>query len=257
MNKRLCSVFAVACTLALTALCASAQTPEVKEKPRMYTYVAFWSIPRAQWADEAKQIAAEEKTLEKGISDGQIVAYGNDLNLIHQNDGATHDVWYSAMSMAGLLNLLDQIYKSGLPTSPVNVSATRHSDAMFVSRYYDWHSGSWKGVYSYTSMYQLKADAPDNAVDLLSKNLVVPLMEKMLADGTIHEYEIDTEAIHTEAPGAFWISYIAANSEGPDKVNAAIRDSLKANPLDGRAFASMVDPNPHRDYLSRTDATYK
>jgi hypothetical protein len=47
----------------------------------------------------------------------------------------------------------------------------------------------------------LKADAPDNAVELLSKNLIGPLMEKMLADGTVHEYEVDTEAIHTESPG--------------------------------------------------------
>jgi hypothetical protein len=30
--------------------------------------------------------------------------------LIHQPDGATHDEWWSAMSMAGLLNVLDQYY---------------------------------------------------------------------------------------------------------------------------------------------------
>jgi hypothetical protein len=257
MNKRLWSVFAVASTLAVSAVCAPAQTSEVKEKPRMYTYVAFWTLPRTQWADEAKLVASEEKMMEKGLSDGQIVAYGNDQNLIHQNDAPTHDTWYSAMSMAGLLNVLDVIYKSGTPTSPVDVSATRHSDAMFVSRYYNWHSGSWKGVYSYTAMYTLKADAPDNAVETISKNIVAPLMERMLADGTIHEYEIDTEAVHTTTPGTFWISYIAANSEGPDKVNAGIRESLKANPLSGPAFGSMVDFTQHRDFLSRTDATYK
>ena len=82
-------------------------------------------------------------------------------------------------------------------------------------------------------------------------------MEKMLADGTIHEYEVDTEAIHTEAPGTFWVFYIAANAEGLDKVNAALRESLRANALGGPAFGSMVDFTPHRDYLSRTNATYK
>jgi hypothetical protein len=238
-------------------MCAWAQTQEVKEKPRMYTYVAFWTFPRPQWAEEAKEVAGEQRMMEKGISDGQIVAFGDDENLIHQNDGPTHDDWFSAMSMAGLLNLLDTIYKSGTPTSPVDVAATKHWDAMFVSRFYNWHSGSWKGVYTYTSMYTLKADAPDDAVETLSKNLIAPLMEKMLADGTIHEYEIDTEAIHTQAPGSFWITYIAANSEGPDKVGAAIREALKANPLEGPAFGSMVDFTQHRDYLTRTDATYK
>jgi hypothetical protein len=36
-----------------------------------------------------------------------------------------------------------------------------------------------------------------NAVETLSKNVAVPLLEKLLADPTIHEYEIDTQAIHT------------------------------------------------------------
>jgi hypothetical protein len=159
--------------------------------------------------------------------------------------------------MAGLLNVLDQVYKAGIATSPVQIAATKHSDGMFVSRYYNWHPGTWKDVYSQVSMYRLKPDAADGSIDMLSKSLLVPLMEKQLADGTIHEYEIDTEAIHTEAPGAFWIEYIAANAEGLDKVSAAIRDTMKANPLGGPAFGSLVDYTAHRDFLSRTSATYK
>ncbi len=92
---------------------------------------------------------------------------------------------------------------------------------------------------------------------MLSKNLVVPLLEKLMADGTLVEYEIDEEAIHTESPDTFWIDYIAASSEGLDKTNAALRETLKATPLAGPAFGSMVDFAPHRDYLSRTNATYK
>ena len=223
----------------------------------MYTYVAFWTIPRAQWADQEKLTASQLKFMEKGVADGALVGYGNDQNLIHQPDGPSHDTWFSAMSMAGLFNVLDGIYKSGMTTSPVQSGATKHWDSVFVSRYYNWHPGSFKDVYTEVSMYKLKADAPDNAIDILSKNLFVPLMEKMLADGTIHEYEVDTEAIHTESPGTFWIEYIAANAEGLDKVNAAVREAGKANPLGGPAFGSMVDFTPHRDYLSRTNATYK
>jgi hypothetical protein len=257
MNKKLWSALAVVCTLAMLAVCASAQMAEVKEKPRMYTYVAFWELPRTQWAEQEKLVASEQKLMEKGVADGMLVAYGSDQNLVHQPDSPTHDTWYSAMSMAGLLNVLDGIYKSGMTTSPVEVSATKHSDSIFVSRFYNWHAGSWKDVYSETAMYKLKADAPDNAVETLSKNLFVPLMEKMLADGAIHEYEVDTEAIHTEAPGTFWITYIAANAEGLDKVNAAVREAGKANPLGGSAFGSMMDFSQHRDYLVRTTATYK
>lgn len=260
MKGKLGRVFAGLCALAMAAVWAapaSAQMSEVKEKPPMYSYLGNWNIPRAQWAEMAKASAADQQILDKAIASGTIVAYGNDVNLVHQPDGDTHDDWWSAMSMAGVLNVLDQFYKSGGTTSPVLASATKHWDNLFVSRYYNWHAGSFKDVYTHGSSYKLKADAPDDAVEMLSKNLVVPLMEKMLAEGTIHEYEIDTEAIHTEAPGTFWIFYITANAEGLDKVNAALRERLKANPLGGPAFNSMVDYSQHRDYLSRTNATYK
>jgi hypothetical protein len=159
--------------------------------------------------------------------------------------------------MAGLLNVLDQAYKSGSATVPVLSSATKHWDNIYVSRNYNWHSGSWKDVYTHASSYKLKADAPDDAVEMLSKNLFVPFFEKLLADGTIHEYEIDTEAIHTESPGTFWVFYIAANAEALDKVNAALQETLKTHPLGGPAFGAMVDFTPHRDNLLRSNATYK
>jgi len=239
------------------AVPAGAQTSEVKEKPPMYTYVGNWAIPRAQWADMEKQTAANLKSMEKAIADGTIVAYGTDVNLIHQTDGPTHDDWWSSMSMAGLLSVLDQIYKSGSPTSPVLAGATKHWDELFVSRYYNWHSGSWKDLYTRVATYKLRPDAPNDAVDTLSKNLFVPLLEKLLADGAIHEYEIDTEAIHTEAPATIVVAIIAANGAGLDKFNAAVRDNMKSSPLAGPALDSMVDFAPHRDYLARTNATYK
>jgi hypothetical protein len=260
MKRQLWKVFAGLCAVAMSAvwaLPAGAQMAEVKEKPPMYSYVAYWNIPRAQWADMAKAGAANQKILDKAIANGTVVGYGNDENLIHQADGPTHDSWWSATSMAGALNVLDQFYSSGSATSPVLASATKHWDGLFVSRYYNWHSGSWKDLYTHGASYKLKADAPNDAVDTLSKGLIVPLMEKMLADGTIHEYEVDVEAIHTEAPGTFWVFYLAANAEGLDKVNTALRDTLKANPLNGPAFGSMTDSGEHRDYLARTNATYK
>ena len=243
--------------LGMSAAAARGQAADVKEKPPMYSYVGNWNIPRAQWADMEKENASDRNTLDKALASGTIVGYGTDTNMVHQPDGPTHDAWWSAMSMAGLLNVLDQFYKSGSTTSPVFEKATKHWDNVYVSRFYNWHAGSWKDAYTHGASYRLKPDAPDDAVEKLSKNLFVPLLEKLLADGTIHEYEIDTEAIHTEAPGTFWIFYLAANAEALDKVNAALREAMKANPLGGPAFGSMVDFTPHRDILVRTTATYK
>jgi hypothetical protein len=159
--------------------------------------------------------------------------------------------------MAGVLNVLEQFYSAGTPTSPVLSSATKHWDNVYVSRYYNWHAGTFKDVYTRVGVYKLKADAPDDAIDSLSKNLIVPLLEKQLADGAIHEYEVDEQAVHTSSPGMFLIVYIASSAEGLDKVNAAVRDAMKSSPLAGSAFGAMTDSNAHRDGLFRTTATYK
>jgi hypothetical protein len=260
MSKRSWSVFAGVSVLVLSAACAlpsAAQSSEVKEKPPMYSYIANWQIPRAQWGEMEKSALADNALLDKALADGTIVAYGNDENLVHQPDGETHDDWWSSMSMAGLIKVLDQLSASGSSASSVLTTSTRHWDEIMESRYYNWHSGSWKTGYTSVSSYKLKPDAPDDAIDLLSQNMVVPLLEKMLSDGTIHEYEIDTQAIHTEAPDTFWIVYIASSPEGLDKVNAAIVDSLKTHPLSGPAFSSMIDFTAHRDELIEGPAKFK
>lgn len=260
MSRKLGSGFACLYGLAMLVLCAlpvSAQMSDVKAKPPMYTYVADWQIPRAHWGEMAQANAADKPILDKALADGTIVGYGNDEDLVHQADGSTHDDWWSATSMAGLIKVLDQFYASGNTSSPALDSATRHWDTIFISRYYNWHSGSYKGGYTSIASYKLKPDAPDDAVGIISEHMVAPLLEKMLADGTILEYEIDTLAVHTEAPGTFWISYVAAEPDGLDKVDAAIRDTLKNHPLDGPAFASMVDFSAHRDALIKGDGTYK
>jgi hypothetical protein len=247
------------CTLAMLAVSAApaCAQDEVKEKPPMYSYVGFWNIPRVQWAEMEKNNAAEQKILDKALADGAIVAYGNDLNIVHTADGMTHDDWWSAMSMAAMLNVLDKFYKSGTPTSPVLASATKHTDGIFVSRHYNWRPGTYKGAYTRVAYYKLKADAPEHAIETLSKTFIVPLLEKLLADGSIVEYEIDTEAVHTEGPGAFWVDVISPNAEGLDKLNAALLDRAKTNPLAGQAFDSMIDSSAHRDSLSTSTVTYK
>jgi hypothetical protein len=131
---------------AISAAPVRAQYTDVKEKPPMYSYVGNWNIPRGQWADMDKANAAAQPALDKALANGTIVGYGNDQVLVHIPDGATHDEWWSALSMAGLMRVLEQFYKNGSSTSPVLASATKHWDHIFVSRHYNWHSGSWNDV---------------------------------------------------------------------------------------------------------------
>jgi hypothetical protein len=254
-ERRLGAALSALAISALGTVAAVAQTAEVKEKPPLYTYVANFTIPRARWGDMDKQVATDDKIMDKAVADGTLVAYGNDVNVIHQDDTDTHDFFWSAMSMAGVLKALENI--TGNAGTSVLSSATKHSDNLFVSRFYNWHAGSLKGAYTHGASYKLKADAPDDAVETISKSFVVPLMEKALADGVVSEYEVDEEAIHTEAPGTFWIYYICPRADGLDKVNAALAAAFKEQPLAGSALGSMVDLSAHRDQLATTNAVYK
>jgi hypothetical protein len=260
MNGKLLKVFAGLGAVAMSAVWAGqagAQTSEIKQKPALYTYVADWNIPREKWGDMDKSYAGTQKLMDKAVADGTIVGYGSDVTLVHQGDGVTHDNWWSAMSLAGVLNVLDQLEKASDSTTSVLASATNHFDNVYESRYYNYHPGTVKDGYTYEASYRLKPDAPDDSVEVLSKKLIVPLLEKLFADGTLREYEVDTQAIHTEAPGSFTIIYLAASAEGLDKVNAALDAAIKTDPLGGVAFGSMVDISAHHDELGRSMATYK
>jgi hypothetical protein len=257
MKKQL--FFAILCTLAMMAasVTAAIAQDEPKEKPPLYSYVASWNIPRGGWGDMEKADAADQKLVEKGLSDGSVVAFGSDQTLVHTADGMTHDSWWSTTSLASLLNTLEKFYKSGNTTAPVLASATKHTDGIFVARYYNWKPGTYKNAYTRVGMYKLKGDAPQNALETISKSYIVPALEKLLAEGSIVEYEIDTEVIHTDAPGTFWIDVILPNAEGLDKLTGALTNLSKSNPMNSAAFESIVDSTVHRDNLSSTTATYK
>ena len=258
LQQAILSTLGAALAATVLATGASAQAADAKAKPRLYTYEASWTVPRAKWADFEKDDPASGKVLEKALASGTIVGYGEDTTILHSDDGSTHDSWWSALSMAGTLNVLDSLEKASTPAGAAALAtATKHHDGLFVSEHFKWRAGTWKGAYTYASVYTMKADAPDNAIDLLADNVVVPIYDKLLADGTLIEYEIDTQAVHSDDPNLFAIVYITATAEGVDKVNAAVRAAIKAEPLGGQAFGSIVDWTKHRDYLLRSTVTYK
>ena len=260
MNTRHWTVFTGLCVVAVFAMSAvpsGAQATEVKEKPPMYSYVANWQIPPEHWGDVGKINAFDNTIFQAALADGTLVGYGNDVNMVHTPDGESHDTWWSSTSMAGLLKVLDKLRGVDPSNSPHSLNPTKHWDMVLVSHYYNWKPGPYTGAYINVMIYQLKKDAPDEAVSTLSKTVIVPAMEKLLADGTIVEYEVDTEAIHTDAPGLFAIVFDTAQPEGVDTVRAAILGSEKDNPLIGPAFDSYIDYSQHRDELLKGNGTYK
>jgi len=244
----------------VTATLAGAQTDEVKEKPHLYKYVSYWRFPRAHWADVDKDNATgNQKIFAPALADGTLVAYGDDENQVHCAEGFTHANWWQANSRAGLMKVLEGFHNGGGSSSPLLVSSTKHWNQVFVSRFYNWKAGFWKGAYGYKSTYKLKPDAPeaDDAVRILS-GFYMPVFEKMLADGAIVSYEIDREMFHTtDSRAQLHFSFVMPSAEGLDQFNAGLRAAISENSLIGPAFGSMmVNFTPQNDWV-RVNATYK
>lgn len=253
------NIFAAVCAVALGAFLAvpaTAHAQTVKPKPRMYSYVSNWQIPRAHWA-EMNGSDANDAILKKAMADGTLVGYGTDQNLVHTPDGWTHDDWFSAMSMGDLMKVLEQYYAS-TNNPPVLLTSTKHWDLVVTSRYYNWKPGAsyTNGIVS-VAEYKLKHDAPDNALTVISGEIVAPLLEQLVADGTILEYEIDTQAVHTSAPGTFWIITVVQDPANLDKIDDAIRATIKAHPAEGVTFDSLTSSKAHRDEMELGDGKFK
>jgi hypothetical protein len=256
-NNKLWAAFAALTVLAMSAVWAApagaqigTQIPEVTAKPPMYSYIAVWNIPRAQWAGMEKQSAAARTMLNRAISDGTIVAYGFDENPLH-------DTFWLAMSQKKLQSMLDQFQKTGIAAAPTPAGAPPAPASILVSRYYNWHSGTWENAYVHVGVYKLKPEAPADAVDTLSKNFFAPVLEKMLAGGAIFEWETDTYANPKDAPGTFLIAYLSATAEGLEKAGKAVQEALKSHPQEGRALDFLVDVGATQDVVVRSYAAYK
>src|SRR5712692_6961046 len=221
------------------------------EKPPVYTYVSEWTIPRAMWADYDKQTAAGNDAMKKLVADGTLVAYGNFAVLNHQEGEPTHGSWFSASSMANLMKVLEGLRLASTATSPV-FAASKHWDFILSSRDYNAHSGTFTNGYLRVATWIGKAGANDPGNKILKASMVA-LLEKMLADGSLHAYSIDEETVHTMDRNAFFVVMVTNGAEGLDKFAAALEEAGKNNPTALAAFGSLIDEHGHRDTLARVN----
>jgi hypothetical protein len=251
MLNRVSKLLVVLCAIASAASFASplrAQSDE-KEKPPMYTYVAEWGIQRADWPAYEKANAATKQVMDKLMADGTIVEYGSYRNLVHHEGEPTHGEWWTASSYANLFKALSALTSAANnPDLGKIFAASKHSDLVLVSRQYNGHSGTFENVYLRGGGYKEK-EGHGETLDRAIKSYIVPNLEKLLADGAIHAYSVDREAIHTDDPSNVWIVVACNGPEGLDKFYAALEAAGRANPTGGPAFGSATDGSAHRDFL--------
>jgi hypothetical protein len=145
--------------LCLAGLAPLQAQTAAKTKPPIYTYVAQWEVPRAQWADIAKVDEADRPILDKLVADGTLIGYGAYTNLIHQEGEPTHGTWFSATSEGNLLKALEAIYaQPGLVTAPVQ-GASKHWDQILTGDVYNARPGKSNDGYLTWSRWEIKPGA--------------------------------------------------------------------------------------------------
>jgi hypothetical protein len=195
--------------------------------------------------------------MDKFVADGTLVGYGWFKNLVHQEGAPTHGDWFSATTVGNLMKTLNALMAQGAAAGPDKVLAeSKHWDYVLVSRQYGKHSGTFENSYLRVSSFKAK-HGEGETVEKALNSYIIPRLEKLLADGAIHFYSIDREAIHSSDPAEFDIVVITNGTDGLDKFYASLDAAAKANPTGGPAFASATEGSAHRDFLSLTTAVFK
>jgi hypothetical protein len=232
-----------------TGVPARAQT-DSQGKPPVYTYIAEWAVPRAQWAEMVKLDEQDRSLMDKLLSDGTLTGYGAFTNLIHQEGEPTHGTWFSASSEGNLLKALEAVYaQPGSTTAPVQ-GASRHWDYVLVGRIYNQRPGKYEGGYLAGDQWDVKPGQMRAYTDLV-KSALVPVFDKLVADGSVTAYGMDTEDFHTQKLGRVMWFFTTPDAAAFDKANKAIDDAFEKSPALGNALQSLVDRENHRDFLDR------
>jgi len=82
------------------------------------------------------------------------------------------------------------------------------------------------------------------------RQYLVPVYEKLLADGAILSYELDAEYVMGNAPGRFFSAVVTKDAEGLDKARTALADLYEKNPAVRETLTSLAEPNSRRDLLA-------
>jgi hypothetical protein len=232
-------------------IAAPVEAQMTAQKPPVYTYVAQWSIPRAQWSDMAKMQQSNTALLDKLVTDGTLESYGLYEAAVHDRKGPTHGNWFQASSMAGIFKALDALQGNTASNAQLLGSGS-HEDLLLVSRDYDAHSGSFKNSVLRGISVEVKPGMEQQFHDAFDR-IIRPLLEKLTADGAVHAWSYHNEWI-VKDPGRVTIVFIANGPEGLDRYVAAINDLFTKNPDAVGPLIAATEPGSRRDFLLRVNA---
>ena len=243
MFKRVIAMGFIAC-LAACAATFLAQQASAQDQDH-FTYVSFWAVPRANWADFEKQEKSDDATMQKLVNDGTIVAFGDVTFRVHREEGYTHANWFTATTRAGALKALE-VLSGSASVSPALLTATKHMDEFLHTIAHGGKTASGATGYLRVAFYQAKPGAGD-AMEAHFKSTLKPFLDKQIDGGNLLMYNFDEEEIHSNEPGGYNLALLFPDAPAIDKFYAALGEHVKQNPGALETFDFLSTSQNHRD----------
>jgi len=223
--------------------------------------VATFKVPDGKESAFIEKGKAFTPPLDKLMASGEVLAYGMDVDMLHVPSENNVAFWvvvpnYDALEKEG--NAIEGFIKAnsmlmGNLTSMADM--TTHHD--FVLRARDENHKAVPAGVKPVGDFDIEKVKPGRMPDFMGlfTKYDKPVYDKLITDGVIYAYEVDTEAVHTMEPGLVWTIVTMPNLAAKDKVNAAFDAAQKKLPeiernLVEKLYYDIVEPGSHRDSLS-------
>jgi hypothetical protein len=211
-----------------------------------YSYLAEYQVQPGKSEEFVESIKKYTKPMFDGlVEEGAMLAWGLDARIIHEEDTATHMLWWVTRDLAGMERFRQA------------VDLNKHHDHLTRNIYLKGADGEPSGpTYTYWWFVRVKPGHSSDWRKLFDK-YNKPVLDQMVEDGTVYGYGIDVEWVHTSDPGwrAIWV---VTDSMGAwDKIGAAFRAagedrSEEERRAIGQMFRKATKGGDHRDSLWRS-----
>ncbi len=252
MPRRPLEVLALLClALALPAV-VHAQPPA----PPVYTFVAEWDVQRDKWADVSAFMDKGIRAIfDRLVADGTLAGYGTFETLVHEADGYTHGMWWTATSLVGIEKARLEAIKV---TPPPALATARHHDYFLRSLVSKNRAGSGTGGYIRVNSTMVQTGKGTQWRETWEK-YTKPTYDALVADGTLSSYSVETQQIASVSPGLRMVVVVAPSAEAMDKAYAAFTAANAKRSTEERAavdaaFMDTIVPDASRGYLARVNA---
>ena len=243
MTRQLLISIIVLVVLVLTPLASTAQ----QQEPTIYSFISHFDVPRPQWAEMTTNVEQNVRpVMERMLADGTIESWGNDVRIIHEENGTTHGVWWAATSIAGLARVREELVK--LPPSPALNNP--HHDHLLESIIHRGKTAGPTSGYMFVETIKIQPGSSRTWRQLWEKYFK-PTYDELLDDGTILSYEVSRQYVHTEDPRWRYIWTVTPSAEAQDKVDAAYNAILERGGAARAALNSVSIRSEHRDVFAR------